>query len=298
MILSSSIIVAEVELSMPGPVGSLSAYIQAVNAIPPLTLEQERELAFKLTQQGDVEAAKQLVAAHLQFVVRIAQGFDGYHLNLDDLIQEGNIGLMKAVKRFDPNQQVRFVSFAVHSIRAEMQEFILRNWRIAKMATTKAQRKLFFNLRRSKTHLGWFTNQEVSMVAQELGVKPETVLEMETRFENPDVSFDPHLEEVDHLDDEERTTAPVHYLSSQYSDPAELLECGSMQRFGLDALASALNKLDARSRDIVEQRWLQEKKSSLKQLAKTYQVSIERIRQLEQQALSRLRQWINHYNLY
>lgn len=275
-------------LSIPSPLGGLSAYIQAVNAIPLLTVEQERELALKLQQQGDLEAARQLITAHLQFVVRIANGYNGYNLNIADLIQEGNIGLLKAVKRFDPNQQVRLVSFAVHSIRAEMHEFIVRNWRIAKIATTKAQRKLFFNLRRSKTHLGWFTPQEVEAVAKELGVQPETVLEMEARLNNPDISFDP----LDDDDEETLAMTPANYLASPQADPAELIAAGNRKQHQLDDLAAALDTLDARSRDIVEQRWLQEKKTTLQQLAKTYAVSIERVRQIEHHALQKLHHFL------
>ncbi|GAB4185698.1 MAG: RNA polymerase sigma factor RpoH [Wenzhouxiangellaceae bacterium] len=264
---------------------SLDAYIQEVNRIPMLSLEEEQELARNFQQKEDLESARRLVMAHLRFVVHVAKGYSGYGLPLADLIQEGNIGLMKAVKRFDPQQGVRLVSFAVHWIRAEMHEYILRNWRIVKVATTKAQRKLFFNLRKSKKRLGWLNYGEVQTVASELGVKPETVLEMESRLSGQDIAFDL----PPGADDEEAWTAPAAYLESHLDDPATHAEAEDEMDYHHSLLSNGLDKLDDRSRDIIERRWLTESKATLQDLADYYSVSAERIRQLEANALKKIR---------
>ncbi|RMG31801.1 MAG: RNA polymerase sigma factor RpoH [Gammaproteobacteria bacterium] len=272
--------------SIPAPVQDLNGYIQAVNRIPVLSQEEERELATRFRESHDLLAAQKLVLSHLRFVVHIARGYMGYGLPLADLIQEGNVGLMKAVKRFDPAVGVRLVSFAVHWIRAEIHEFILRNWRIVKVATTKAQRKLFFNLRGAKKHLGWLNHQEVEAVAADLGVKPETVREMESRLSGQDIAFDPLVEEGD---EETRALAPVAYLQDTRHDPAREVEAEDELRHGVEALQAALERLDARSRDIIRRRWLSEKKATLQELADEYGVSAERIRQLEKNAMKKMK---------
>ena len=271
---------------VPLQVGSEEAYIQLVNRIPVLSVEREQELAERFRSGQDLDAARELVLSHLRFVVHIARGYSGYGLPLADLIQEGNIGLMKAVKRFDPEVGVRLVSFAVHWIRAEIHEFILRNWRIVKVATTKAQRKLFFNLRGAKKRLGWLSHDEVEAVADDLGVKPEAVLEMESRLSGQDMAFDPAPESGD---DDEAPRAPSAYLQDGGADPAQAVESGDWEEHQHQALAEALDGLDARSRDILERRWLREPKATLQELADEYTVSAERIRQLEQNALRKLR---------
>ncbi len=265
--------------------GSLEAYKSRVHAIPVLSADEEKRLAIRLRETNDLDAARQLVMAHLRFVVRIARGYSGYGLPEADLIQEGNIGLMKAVKRFDPSVGVRLVSFAVHWIRAEMHEYILRNWRIAKVATTKAQRKLFFNLRSSKKRLGWFNRQEIDAVAKDLGVSPGAVLEMEKRMSAQDTPFD--MKEEDN--NEFVQQAPAAYLKDLRPGPAQELEQMESAAFSSQQLQQALSALDERSRDIITQRWLSEPKVTLHQLAKKYQVSAERIRQLEKSALKKLR---------
>ncbi len=269
------------------PVGSLDSYIQAVNAMPALSAEEEHELASRLRLRDDLDAARELVMAHLRFVVHIARGYSGYGLPLGDLIQEGNLGLMKAIKRFDPDHGVRLVSFAVHWIRAEIHEFIIRNWRIVKVATTKAQRKLFFNLRSSKKRLGWLNKEEVDKVAEDLGVSPDTVLEMESRLSGQDVSFDPQPQSDD--DHEGSGMAPATYLQGAYADPADMLEQQDWQEQASSRLPAALESLDPRSRDILQRRWLGEKKPTLHELAAEYNVSAERIRQLENNAIKKLR---------
>ncbi|GAP66166.1 RNA polymerase sigma factor [Mizugakiibacter sediminis] len=271
-------------LPIPSVVGSLDAYISAVHRIPVLSLEEERELAQRYRKSDDLAAAKQLVLSHLRFVVHVARGYNGYGLQLADLIQEGNIGLMKAVKRFDPEQGVRLVSFAVHWIRAEMHEFILRNWRIVKVATTKAQRKLFFNLRKSKKRLGWMNAEEVRTVAKELGVPEATVLEMEARLNGHDVAFDAPADA-----DEDARPAPVAYLVEQGADPYESVAEADQEENQLETLQQALDKLDARSRDIVQRRWLADEKATLQDLADEYGVSAERIRQIEANAMKKMR---------
>ncbi|HET8941692.1 MAG TPA: RNA polymerase sigma factor RpoH [Rudaea sp.] len=268
-----------------GALGSLDAYVSTVHQIPVLTLEQEQDLAKRYRNEDDLEAAKQLVMSHLRFVVHVARGYNGYGLQLADLIQEGNIGLMKAVKRFDPEVGVRLVSFAVHWIRAEMHEFILRNWRIVKVATTKAQRKLFFNLRKSKKRLGWMNAKEVQVVAKDLGVSPADVREMESRLSGRDTAFDAPAD----TDDDVRP-APVAYLVDHAADPYESLESDNQEDSDLDALKQGLAKLDPRSRDIIQRRWLgDENKATLQELADEYGVSAERIRQVEVNAMKKMR---------
>lgn len=268
------------------PLGSLEAYTAAVQRIPLLSAQEEWELATRLQRDNDLDAARQLIMSHLRFVVHIARGYGGYGLSQADLIQEGNIGLMKAVRRFDPNQNVRLVSFAVYWVRAEMHEFILRNWRIVKMATTKAQRKLFFNLRRSKKRLGWFTAEEVNAVAKDLGVAPAEVREMEARLHGADMNFDAPQDE-----DENASPAPIHYLTDQRADPSLQLENDQWYANSSRRLQESLTQLDARARDIVTRRWLaeEEDKATLHELAAEYNVSAERIRQLEVNAIKKLK---------
>ena len=272
-------------LLFPAGTGSLDAYIQEVNKVPMLTLEEEQELAILYRDEDDLEAARRLVLAHLRFVVHVAKGYAGYGLALGDLVQEGNIGLMKAVKRFDPDREVRLVSFAVHWIRAEMHEFILRNWRIVKVATTKAQRKLFFNLRKSKKRLGWLNMEEVNTVAENLGVKPEVVLEMESRLSGQDIGFD--LTSAD--DDDKPTVAPAAYLVTSVKDPAAELEASDLESYNNSLLYQGLGQLDERSQDIIRSRWLSESKMTLQALADRYGISAERIRQLEVNAMNKMK---------
>ncbi|MGI9301531.1 MAG: RNA polymerase sigma factor RpoH [Gammaproteobacteria bacterium] len=265
-------------------VGSLSSYTQAVCQIPVLSSEEEKALAIRYREQDDLEAVRKLVIHHLRFVVQIARGYNGYGLALGDLIQEGTIGLMKSIKRFDPSMDVRLVSFAVHWIRAEMHEFILRNWRIVKVATTKAQRKLFFNLRSSKKRLGWLNHAEVQTVANDLGVKPAEVIEMESRLAGRDIGFD-----LDSDDDDDAYTAPAAYLEDGRADPAESLERENWDDYHRERLQQALSDLDERSKDILARRWLTDDKTTLTELAEEYGVSAERIRQLESNAIKKLR---------
>ena len=272
-------------LLVPAGTGSLDAYIQEVNKIPMLTLEEEQELAHLYREHDDLEAARRLVLAHLRFVVHVAKGYAGYGLQLGDLVQEGNIGLMKAVKRFDPEREVRLVSFAVHWIRAEMHEFILRNWRIVKVATTKAQRKLFFNLRKSKKRLGWLNMEEVNAVAEKLGVKPEVVLEMESRLSGQDIGFD--LTDSD--DDDKPRVAPAAFLKSESVSPESLVEAEDLESHNNSLLYEGLDQLDERSQDIIRNRWLTDDKLTLQVLADRYGVSAERIRQLEVNAMNKIR---------
>lgn len=277
-------------LSIGVPIGSLDAYIHQVNQIPMLTAEEEISYATRFRDEGDVEGARQLVLAHLRYVVRVARGYLGYGLPLGDLIQEGNIGLMKAVKRFDPTMGVRLVSFAVHWIKAEIHEFVLHNWRIVKVATTKAQRKLFFNLRQMKKRLGWFSHEEVSAVAKDLGVSCEDVLVMEQRLNAMDASYDP-----DDSDDDSSVSmaAPARYLCGINDNPADLVEHENIGIQDSDRLYAAMAQLDQRSQDILQQRWLAgEKAVTLHTLADRYGVSAERVRQLEKNAMKKLRQYM------
>jgi RNA polymerase sigma-32 factor len=266
------------------PGSNLSAYMQAVSSVPILTPERERELAEDLYYNGNLDAARDLVMAHLRFVVHIAKTYTGYGLPLADLVQEGNVGLMKAVKRFNPEKGVRLVSFAVHWIKAEMHEYILRNWRIVKIATTKAQRKLFFNLRGQKKRLAWLTNDEAQAVASDLGVDVREVRQMEGRLAAADMTFDNTAS-----DDDDNTVAPVHYLEDRRADPALQLEEADWEENSHQHLADALEQLDDRSRDIIASRWLSEEKATLHELAAKYSVSAERIRQLENNAMNKVR---------
>ncbi len=271
-------------LPIPSLVGSLDAYIGAVHRIPVLTAEEEHDLAVRYRDEEDLEAARKLVMSHLRFVVHVARGYNGYGLQMGDLIQEGNIGLMKAVKRFDPDQGVRLVSFAVHWIRAEMHEFILRNWRIVKVATTKAQRKLFFNLRKSKKRLGWLNAEEVRTVAKDLGVPEATVREMESRLSGRDIGFDAPTDE-----DDDAPPAPVAYLEDHGADPYLSVADADEEADHLGTLERALAKLDERTQDIIRRRWLADDKATLQELADDYGVSAERIRQLESNAMKKMR---------
>ena len=271
-------------LPIPSALGSLDAYIAAVNRVPVLSVEDEQALARRYRDEEDLDAAKALVMSHLRFVVHVARGYQGYGLGMGDLVQEGNIGLMKAVKRFDPDQGVRLVSFAVHWVRAEMHEFILRNWRIVKVATTKAQRKLFFNLRKSKKRLGWMNDAEVTAVAADLNVSKREVLEMEARLSGRDIGFD-----APDADDDHAPPSPVAYLRDSAEDPAAAYERESPEDDQLELLREGLSGLDARSRDILKRRFLGEPKATLQELADEYGVSAERIRQVEANALKKMR---------
>jgi RNA polymerase sigma-32 factor len=271
-------------LTVPQGASSLEAYIHSVTSISMLDAEAEYELAKRLQETGDLQAAKQLIMSHLRFVVHVAKGYSGYGLPQADLIQEGNIGLMKAVKRFDPDVGVRLVSFAVHWIKAEIHEYVLKNWRIVKVATTKAQRKLFFNIRKAKTRLGWFSDAEVTMVAENLGVSKADVTEMESRMAAQDPAFD-----LTNDQDEEHDFAPVHYLEDHSSDLAENIENDNWEANAQGRLLSAIKTLDERSQHILRARWLDDDKTTLQELAETYQVSAERIRQLEKNAMNKLK---------
>ncbi|WP_345293828.1 RNA polymerase sigma factor RpoH [Luteimonas vadosa] len=284
--MTSNALVAH-NLPVPSALGSLDAYIGAVHQIPVLSVEEEQALAHRYRDQEDLEAARELVHSHLRFVVHVARGYNGYGLPLGDLIQEGNIGLMKAVKRFDPAVGVRLVSFAVHWIRAEMHEYIIKNWRIVKVATTKAQRKLFFNLRKSKKRLGWLSADEVSAVAADLNVPEREVLEMESRLSGRDIGFDLTADD----DDNDRAPpAPAAYLMTHDEDPSESYERIDHEDSQLQLLHEGLAKLDERSRDIVARRWLDaSNKVTLQELADEYGVSAERIRQVEANALKKMK---------
>jgi len=269
---------------LAGPVGSLDTYIQAANSVPMLTAEEERDLAKRFHDEQDVNAARDLVLSQLRFVVHIARGYTGYGLPLADLIQEGNVGLMKAVKRFDPEVGVRLVTYAVHWIRAEIHEYVLRNWRQVKIATTKAQRKLFFNLRKAKKHLGWLSADETEAVAKDLGVAPKDVRDMEQRLSANDMAYDAPADA-----DDEAAYAPAHYLPAHNADPAALVEHEDTETQGNAELFEALKGLDARSQEILSARWLAENKATLHELADRFGVSAERIRQIEAAAIKKLR---------
>ena len=272
------------DVALAGPVGSLNSYIHGVGAIPVLSKEDEQALSRRFTEFEDLDAARELVMAHLRFVVHIAKGYTGYGLPLSDLIQEGNVGLMKAVKRFDPDYDVRLVSFAVHWIRAEIHEFVLKNWRIVKVATTKAQRKLFFNLRKNKKSLAWLSHAETLAVAEDLGVTAKEVTEMEKRLSARDAIFDP----APGADDEHSFT-PAAYLPTENADPAELVEKTDWHDDATSRMATAMKGLDERSQDILQSRWLTESKMTLHELADRYSISAERIRQIEANAIKKLR---------
>jgi RNA polymerase sigma-32 factor len=282
--MTTAIAISNHDLALAGPVGSLDAYIQAVGSIPVLSKEDEQALSRRFREEDDLDAARDLVMAHLRFVVHIAKGYQGYGLPLNDLIQEGNVGLMKAVKRFDPDFGVRLVSFAVHWIRAEIHEFVLRNWRIVKVATTKAQRKLFFNLRKAKKSLAWLSHAETQAVAKDLGVSPAEVNEMERRLSSRDAVFDPGPDPKD----DDRVFSPAAYLPSPDADPAVLVEKYDFRDDATTRMREALTTLDDRSRHILESRWLTEDKQTLHQLADQYGVSAERIRQIEANAIKKL----------
>ncbi|MGR2765992.1 RNA polymerase sigma factor RpoH [Photobacterium ganghwense] len=271
---------------------SLESYVQSVNSYPMLTAEQERELAERLHFDGDLNAAKALVMSHLRFVVHIARGYSGYGLPMADLVQEGNVGLMKAVKRFNPEVGVRLVSFAVHWIKAEIHEYVLRNWRIVKVATTKAQRKLFFNLRKAKKRLGWFNNEEVNMVAEQLGVDASEVREMESRLAAQDAAFEMPTEDDDR---DTAYSAPIYYLEDKSSDLARSFEDNNWEAHANNRLSTALASLDERSQHIVRARWLDDNKATLQELAEHYGVSAERIRQLEKNAMRKLKEAVGEF---
>ena len=273
-------------LPLLSSLGSMEAYIGAVHQIPVLSVEDEQRLARRLREDNDIAAAQELILSHLRFVVHVARGYSGYGLPLGDLVQEGNIGLMKAVKRFDPTVGVRLVSFAVHWIRAEMHEFIIKNWRIVKVATTKAQRKLFFNLRKSKTRLGWLNAEEVRAVAKDLNVSEREVLEMESRLSGRDIGFDA----PDDADDDHAPPAPANYLVARDEDPAMAYESANDEDNQLELLREGMAALDARSRDIIKRRWLDaDSKVTLQERADEYGVSAERIRQVEANALKKMK---------
>ena len=271
-------------LALTGPIGSFDAYLERVGRIPVLTREQEQQLAQRFRRDNDLDAARELVLSHLRFVVHIARGYQGYGLPMNDLVQEGNIGLMKAVKRFDPAVGVRLVSFAVHWIRAEIHEYVLRNWRLVKVATTKAQRKLFFNLRRMKKNLTWLSAQETDAVARDLGVTTAEVTEMERRLSARDLSFDLSADS-----DEEEGYGPAAYLPAADADPAEQVEAEQWSSSTQDQLVQAMQRLDERSRAILQRRWMSEDKATLHELADEYGVSAERIRQIEAGAIAKLK---------
>lgn len=271
-------------MALAVPTGSIEGYVSTVNAIPVLSKEDEQVLAHSFRDEENLDAARELVMAHLRFVAYIARGYNGYGLPQADLIQEGNIGLMKAVKRFDPTMGVRLVSFAVHWIKAEIHEYVLKNWRIVKVATTKAQRKLFFNLRSKKKSLNWLNPAEVKAIANDLNVSPEEVVRMEGRLNAHDATFDAPA-----IDDDSTAYAPAHYLESKSLDPALEVEQKDWQSQREDRLMLAMKTLDERSQDILQQRWLSDTKSTLHELADVYGVSAERIRQLEKNAMNKIK---------
>ncbi len=280
-----ALVLKDRSLALAGPIGSLEAYVERVSSIPVLSREEEIVLATRFREHQDLDAARQLVLSHLRFVVHVARGYAGYGLPVADLIQEGNVGLMKAVKRFDPSMGVRLVSFAIHWIRAEIHEFVIRNWRLVRVATTKAQRKLFFNLRRMKKNLAWLSDDEARAVAGELGVEPREVREMEQRLAARDLSFDPAPDS----EEEESLGSPSLYLPSPDSDPAAAVEQDEWDHAMGNSLAHALDTLDERSRAVVKARWLAEDKRTLQDLANDFGVSAERIRQIESAAILKLR---------
>ena len=273
------------ELALMGPMGSLEAYISIVNQTPVLSREEERELAYRFQNENDLDAARKLILSQLRFVVHIARTYSRYGLPLADLIQEGNIGLMKAVKKFNPDRGTRLVTYAVHWIRSEIHEFVFNNWKIVKVATTKAQRKLFFKLRNAKKSIGWLTNDEKKLIAKDLGVKPTDVATMEQRFASVDMPYD-----LGHTDSDEDYISPAGFLPSPDSDPSSIVENDNWLQGKKEQLSSALEGLDKRSKEILMSRWLTDEKVTLKELAKQYQVSIERIRQIEEEAIQELRE--------
>jgi RNA polymerase sigma-32 factor len=275
---------AEMDLTSPG--GDLQAYINSVHSIGILTPEEEKKLAEDLYYRNDLDAARKLVLAHLRFVIYIAKTYSGYGLSEADLIQEGNVGLMKAVRKFNPEAGVRVVSYAVHWIKAEIHEYVLKNWKIVKVATTKAQRKLFFNLRSKKKGLDWLTDQEIESISKDLGVKPSEVREMEKRLSGSDISFDPLADS----DDDEAVYSPSHYLQDEASNPEDIVEKEMMKEENTTSLHKAINELDDRSRDILQDRWLADEKLTLHDLAEKYHISAERVRQIEKNAMKKVKQ--------
>jgi RNA polymerase sigma-32 factor len=286
--MSTALVLKSTDLALAGPLGSIDTYIERVSHIPVLSREAELELANRFKNEGDLQAARELVLSHLRFVVHIARGYTGYGLPVGDLIQEGNVGLMKAVKRFDPGVGVRLVSFAVHWIRAEIHEYVLRNWRLVKVATTKAQRKLFFNLRKYKKNLGYLTQSERQAVANDLGVELKDVVEMEKRLTSRDLSFDPAPDS----DDEDNDYSPAAYLPHPEADPSVAVEREQWDEDTADRVGTALKTLDERSRDILRRRWMSDDKATLHELADEYGVSAERIRQIETNAIKKLRKLV------
>ena len=272
------------EIQLLGPIGSIEAYISIVNQAPVLTKEEEHALAVKFKENNDLDAARQLVLSQLRFVVHIARTYSGYGLPLADIIQEGNVGLMKAVKKFDPDKGVRLVTYAVHWIRAEIHEFVFDNWKIVKVATTKAQRKLFFKLRNSKKKIGWLTNDEKNLIANDLGVKTRDVETMEERLASKDVLFDRPE------DDNDSYVSPAGFLPAPNSDPSRLVEKENWLESNIELLSEAMDNLDNRSKEVLKLRWLTEEKVTLKELAKKFNVSLERVRQIEEQAILDLRE--------
>jgi RNA polymerase sigma-32 factor len=285
MTTATALIRSSTDLALAGPVGSLDAYVDRVARIPVLSREEEVALATRFRDDSDINAARQLVLSHLRFVVHIARGYSGYGLPVGDLIQEGNVGLMKAVKRFDPTVGVRLVSFAVHWIRAEIHEYVLRNWRLVKIATTKSQRKLFFNLRKFKKNLGWLTESETKAIALDLGVSTSEVTDMEQRLSSRDLSFDPTPD----TDDDESSYSPSAYLPHPEADPSVAVEREQWDEDTTERLAQAMESLDERSQHILRSRWMTDTKATLHELADKYGVSAERIRQIEANAIKKLR---------
>jgi RNA polymerase sigma-32 factor len=282
--MSTALVAKQTDLVFAGPIGSLDSYIDRVAHIPVLSREAEVDLANRFRSQGDLDAARELVLSHLRFVVHISRGYLGYGLPMGDLVQEGNIGLMKAVKRFDPTVGVRLVSFAVHWIRAEIHEYVLRNWRLVKIATTKSQRKLFFNLRKRKKNLAWLSEAETEAVAKDLRVDVKDVREMEQRLSARDMSFDPAPDA-----DEEEAYSPAMYLPASNADPALEVEREEWDEDSADRLSAALEKLDERSRSIVKRRWMTDDKATLHELAAEFDISAERVRQVEANAIKKLK---------
>jgi len=289
MSVTNSLVARQNDYLLPGALGSFDAYAERISRIPVLSREEELDLATRFRRDDDIDAARQLVMSHLRFVMHIARGYSGYGLPIGDLVQEGNVGLMKAVKRFDPAVGVRLVSFAVHWIRAEIHEYVLRNWRLVKVATTKAQRKLFFNLRKFKRNLGWLSAAETAAVARDLGVSESEVTEMERRLSSRDVSYDP----VPDADDEDPSNySPAAYLPAPDADPAVAVERAEWDDDVSERVAEAMTQLDARSRAILKARWMDEPKATLHDLADTYSVSAERIRQIEANAIKKLKKLV------
>ncbi|SFS76825.1 RNA polymerase sigma-32 factor [Succinivibrio dextrinosolvens] len=281
-------------LGMLAPVGNIEGYVKAINQVPMLEIEDERALAIRLRDYGDLEAARKLVLSHLRLVVSIARGYSGYGLPLADLIQEGNIGLMKAVKHFDPDAGARLAAFAVHWIKSEIHDYVIKNWRVVKVATTKAQRKLFFKLRQNKKHLGWFSQSERETVAQTLGVTESDVAEMESRLAGQDIGYDLSAEDSSETASSLPMLAPAAYLEDENSNFAKNFENRDYKSFELEQLGNALNSLDERSKYIIKRRWLDEQKATLQELSNELKVSVERVRQIETSSLKKIKEMILH----